>query len=79
MVELTEAHAEELLQRLQLVLYRRVVLDERDADFASDLVDRLLSDGPGIALDVGQWAEIERVLGRTADPIEADDLAETSP
>lgn len=77
MVELTEPHAEELLQRLQLVLYRRAVLDERDADFASDLVDRLLSDGPEVALDVGQWAEIERILGRTADPVEADALAET--
>ncbi len=56
MVELTEPHAEELLQRLQMVLYRRAVLDEGDAGFASDLVDRLLSDGHEVALDADQWA-----------------------
>ncbi len=79
MVHLTEPHAEELVQRLQLVLYRRAVLDEHDADFASDLVDRLLSDGPEVSLDVGQWAQIERILGRTADPVEADELVEALP
>ena len=66
MVELTEPHAEELVQRLQLLLYRRAVLDERDAGFASELVDRLLSGGPGIVLDVAQWARLERILGRPA-------------
>ncbi len=76
MVELSEPHVDELVRRLQLVLYRRAVLDARDADFASDLVDRLLSDGPDVALDAGQWAQIERILGRTADPVEADALAE---
>ena len=79
MVQLTEPHAEELVQRLQLTLYRRAVLDDRDADFASDLVDRLLSDGPDVSLDVDQWAQIERILGRTADPVEADALVETLP
>ncbi len=79
MVQLTEPHVGELVQRLQLILYRRAVLDERDATFASDLVDRLLSGGPGISLDVGQWARIERILGRTADPAEADALVETLP
>ncbi len=79
MVHLTEPHAEELVQRLQLVLYRRAVLDEHDADLASDLVDRLLSDGPEVSLDVGQWAQIERILGRTADPVEADELVEALP
>ena len=74
MFDLTAPHAEELAQRLQLVLYRRAVLDECDAHFASDLVDRLLSGGPGISLDVGQWARVERILGRAADPVEADDL-----
>ncbi len=77
MVHLTEPHVEELVQRLQLVLYRRAVLDQRDACFASDLVDRLLSDGPGTALDAGQWEQIERILGRTADLVEADTLVET--
>ena len=77
MVHLTEPHVEELVQRLQLVLYRRAVLDECDASFASDLVDRLLSDGPGTALDAGQWEQIERILGRTGDPVEADTLVET--
>ncbi len=76
MVQLTQPHVEELVQRLQMVLYRRAVLDERDTEFASDLVDRLLSGGPEIALDVGQWAQIERILGRTADPVEADTLAD---
>jgi hypothetical protein len=75
-VQLTEPHAEELMQRLQLVLYRRAVLDERDAGFASDLVDRLLSGGPGIVLGVEQWARIERILGRAGDPAEADVLVE---
>ncbi len=79
MVHLTEPHAEELVQRLQLGLYRRAVLDEHDADLASDLVDRLLSDGPEVSLDVGQWAQIERILGRTADPVEADELVEALP
>ena len=55
---------------------RRAVLDAPDADFASELVDRLLTSGPGIALDAGQWARIERILGRTADPVEADALVE---
>jgi hypothetical protein len=73
-VELTEPHAEELVQRLQLLLYRRAVLDERDAGFASELVDRLLSGGPGIVLDVAQWARLERILGRPSDPVEADAL-----
>ncbi len=77
MVELSEPHVEELMQRLQLFLYRRAVLDERDVDFATDLVDRLLDEGPEIALDAGQWAQIERILGRTADPAEVDALAET--
>ena len=79
MIQLTEPHAEELVQRLQLFLYRRAVLDERDACFASELVDRLLSDGPGTSLDVGQWERIERILGRVADPVEADTLVETLP
>jgi hypothetical protein len=78
-VQLTKPHAEELVRRLQLVLYRRAVLDERDADFASDVMDQLLSDGPGVSLDVGQWARIERILGRTADPVETDALVETLP
>ena len=78
MVELNERHVEELVQRLQLFLYRRAVLDDRDAGFASGLVDRLLEDGTRIALDAGQWAEIERILGRTADPVEADRPAEAS-
>ncbi len=77
MVGLSEPHVEELMQRLQLFLYRRAVLDERDVDFATDLVDRLLDEGPEIALDAGQWAQIERILGRTADPAEVDALAET--
>ena len=72
MVSLTEQHAEELVQRLQLLLYRRAVLDEHEAGFASDLVDRLLNGGPGTSLDVGQWARIERILGRPGDPAEAD-------
>ena len=76
MVQLTEPHAEELVQRLQLVLYRRAVLDECDASFASDLVDRLVSAGPDTSLDVAQWARIERILGRAADPVEADGLVE---
>ena len=75
MVQLTEPHADELVQRLQLVLYRRAVLDDGDAGFASDLVDRLLSGGAGIVLDVGQWAQIERILGRAGDPAEADAVA----
>jgi hypothetical protein len=75
-VQLTEPHAEELVQRLQLVLYRRAVLDERDSGFASDLVDRLLSGGPGIVLGVEQWARIERILGRAGDPSEADAIVE---
>ena len=77
MLHLTEPHAEELVQRLQLMLYRRAVLDERDAHFASDLVDRLLDDGAGISLDVGQWARVERILARPGDPAEADALVET--
>ena len=76
MVQLTEPHAEELVERLQLVLYRRAVLDECDASFASDLVDRLVSAGPGTSLDVAQWARIERILGRAGDPAEADALVE---
>ena len=77
MAQLAEPHVDELVRRLQLVLYRRAVLDAPDADFASELVDRLLTSGPGIALDAGQWARIERILGRTADPVEADALVET--
>ena len=76
MVQLTEPHAEELVQRLQRLLYRRAVLDGDDAGFASGLVDRLLIGGPGIVLDVAQWARIERILGRTGDPVEADAFAE---
>ncbi len=53
------------------------MLDQRDACFVSGLVDRLLIDGPGTALDAGQWEQIERILGRTADPVEADTLVET--
>jgi hypothetical protein len=71
-VRLTEPHAEELVQRLQLLLYRRAMLDGSDADFASEVVDRLLSGGTGIVLDVAQWARIERILGRAGDPAEAD-------
>ena len=48
MVRLTEPHAVELVQRLQLVLYRRAVLDDCDAGFASELVERLLRGGTGI-------------------------------
>ena len=79
MVRLTEPHAEELVQRLQLLLYRRAVLDGGDADFASEVVDRLLDRGPGIVLDVAQWARIERILGRPADPAETDALVEAAP
>ena len=61
----------------QVRTVRRAVLDQPDTDFASELVDRLLTSGPAIALDAGQWARIERFLGRTADPAEADALAET--
>jgi hypothetical protein len=77
MSHLTQPHVEELVRRLQLVLYRRTVLDECDADFASRLVDHLVSAGPGISLDVAQWARVERILGRAADPVEADALVET--
>lgn len=77
MFDLTERHTEELVQRLQLVLYRRAVLDECDASFASDLVDRLVGAGQGTALDTAQWARVERILGRAADPVEADALVET--
>lgn len=76
MVQLTDSHVEELVQRLQLVLYRRAVLDDGDSHFASDLVDRLVSVGPGASLDVGQWARLERILGRPGDPAEADALME---
>ncbi len=79
MVQLTEPHADELVQRLQLVLYRRAVLVDCDAEFASDMVDRLLSDGPGLSLDAGQWARIERILGRPGDPAESDALVEALP
>jgi len=59
-----------------MFLHRRAVLDGRDADFASGSVERLLARGPETALDTGQWAQIERILGRAADPAEADALAE---
>jgi hypothetical protein len=79
--QLTEPHAEELVQRLQLLLYRRATLDERDAHFAADLVDRLVGGGSGISLDVGQWARVERILGRASVPAEVDRdaLVETLP
>lgn len=72
MIDLTNSHVEELLQRLQLVLYRRAALDKEDAFFASALVERLVGEGPGIVLDVRQWARIERLLGSPGDPAEAD-------
>jgi hypothetical protein len=75
-VRLTEPHAEELVQRLQLLLYRRAVLDGSDADFAAEIVDRLLSGGTGIVFDVLHWARIERILGHLGDPAEADALLE---
>jgi hypothetical protein len=78
-VRLTEPHAEELVQRLQLLLYRRAMLDGGDADFACEVVDRLLSGGTGIVLDVAQWARIERILGRAGDPAEADAFEEAAP
>jgi hypothetical protein len=77
MSHLSQPHVEELVRRLQLVLYRRAVLDDCDADFASNLVDRLVSAGPGVALDVAQWMRVERILGRSADPLETDALVET--
>jgi hypothetical protein len=72
LVQLTEPQGDELVQRLQPVLYRRAVLDDADVHFASDLVERPVSSGPGTALDVGQWARLERILCGPGDPAEAD-------
>ena len=67
LLALSEPHTEELVQRLQLLLYRRAVLDARDAHFASELVDRLPSGGPGTVLDAARWTRIEGLLGRPGD------------
>lgn len=79
MSKLTRDGAERLLEQFRLVLHRAAMRSEWDVAFAGDMVDRLTQFGASTRISAKQWDQIDGLLERRDETLDADDVVNPYP
>lgn len=79
MPKLSPEAADKYLRRLKAIAHRGAMRSGWDVNFVDDMIVRLSRDGATTNITPRQWEQLERILDRYGETVEADQIRNPYP